>query len=250
MDRVDAVDGSIEFSLIIPAYNEEKLLPLLLKSATEARAHYHRGPDAAEIVVADNNSTDSTAAIALQAGARVTKVARRRIAAARNGGAAIAHGRILAFVDADTDIHPETFNAIDAVMATGKFAGGATGWHFERNSVGLAATRVIVGTLVTGLLRMEGGVVFCSRAAYVAVGGYNEAKDIAEDVEFFRAIRKFAKRNGLGMKMGTPEAEATVCTRKFDEHGDWHMFFMAWWPLIKRQSFRKIVDDYWYPEHR
>lgn len=241
---------SFIISLITPAYNEEKLLPRLLKSANEARARYHRGPDAAEIIVSDNNSTDSTAAIALQAGARVTKVERRRIAAARNGGAAIARGHILAFVDADTDVHPETFNAIDAAMSTGKFAGGATGWHFERNSAGLAVTRFVVGTLVTGLLRMEGGVVFCSRAAFDAVGGYNEAKDIAEDVEFFRAVRKYGKRNGLRMKMGTPEAEAIVCTRKFDEHGDWHMFFMAWWPLIKRQSFRKIVDDYWYPEQR
>ncbi len=248
--EADGLNDAPIISLIIPAYNEEKLLPRLLTSASAARARYHRGPEGAEIVVADNNSTDSTAAIALQAGARVAKVERRRIASSRNGGAAIARGQILAFCDADTNIHVETFNAIDAAMSTGKFAGGATGWEFERKSAGLAATRFVVGTLVTGLLRMEGGVVFCSRAAFDAIGGYNEEKDIAEDVEFFRAVRKYGKRNGLGMKMKTSEAKATICTRKFDEHGDWHMFYMAWWPLIKRQSFRKIVDDYWYPEQR
>jgi len=239
-----------QISLIIPAFDEEKLLPRLLESARIARERFHGGSDAIEVIVSDNASTDRTAEIARAAGCRVARVEKRRIGATRNGGAAIARGRILGFVDADTDVHPETFNAIDAVMATGRFAGGATGWEFERNSPGLAATRFVVGKVVTGLLRIEGGVVFCSRAAFDAIGGYNDTKDIAEDVEFFRAVRAYGKRNGLSMKMGTPEAKATVCTRKFDEHGDWHMFYMAWWPLLKWKSFRKIVDEYWYPPQR
>lgn len=244
------MDGTPYISLIIPAFDEGKLLPRSLERVQAAQAHYRRGADAAEVIVADNGSTDRTAAIATEAGARVVRVEKRRIAAARNGGAAIARAQILAFMDADTGMHPGTFNAIDAAMASGKFAGGATGWNFERNSAGLAATRFVVGKLVTGLLRMDGGVVFCSRAAFDAVGGYNEAKDIAEDVEFFRAVRAYGTRNGLGMKMGTPEAPAIVCTRKFDEHGDWHMFYMAWWPLLKWKSMRKVVDEYWYPEKR
>jgi hypothetical protein len=41
-----------------------------------------------------------------------------------------------------------------------------------------------------------------------------------------------------------------VSTRKWDEHGDWHMFLMPFWPLVRRRSLRQIVDEYWYAEKR
>ncbi len=248
VDCVDEVDRLTRISVIVPAYNEERLLPRLLASIEVARGRYRSG--AVEVIVSDNGSTDSTAALAREAGCRVATVERRRIGAVRNGGAAIAQGAILAFIDADCTMHPETFNAIDEAMSTGRYAGGATGWRFERNSAGLAATRFIVRTFITIPMRFEGGVVFCSRTAFDAVGGYNDTKDIAEDAEFFRAVRAYGKRTGLGMKMGTPSATATISTRKFDEHGDWHMFTMPFWPLTKRRSLAQIVEDYWYPRER
>src|SRR3990172_8688915 len=88
-------------SLIIPAYNEAALLPRLLATVAQARACYRGGGDAVEVIVADNGSTDATAAIALGAGCTVVPVSKRVIAAARNGGAAAAVGEILSFVDAD-----------------------------------------------------------------------------------------------------------------------------------------------------
>ena len=44
------------FSLIIPAYNEEAYLPVLLDSVAAARARYEGGPDDIEIVVVDDAS--------------------------------------------------------------------------------------------------------------------------------------------------------------------------------------------------
>jgi hypothetical protein len=41
-----------------------------------------------------------------------------------------------------------------------------------------------------------------------------------------------------------------VSTRKWDEHGDWHLFTMPLWPVLKWKSLRRIVDDYWYPDKR
>lgn len=234
------------FSVIVPAYNEEKLLPRLLASVDSAQRAFGRGPDAVEVIIADNASTDGTARVAREAGARVAMVEKRLIAAARNGGAAVARGSILAFVDADTVMHPETFNAVHSVMSTGKYAGGATGWRMERNSIGLATTRFLVRTFLTIPMRFEGGVVFCSREAFDGAGGYDESKDIAEDEAFFRAVRNYGKRHGLRMKLGTPPATATISARKFDEHGDWHMFLMPFWPITKRQSFKRIVQEYWY----
>ena len=66
------------------------------------------------MIVADNGSTDHTAAIARERACRVVPVAPRVIAAVRNGGAAIARGAFLAFVDADMQLHPDTFTALAA----------------------------------------------------------------------------------------------------------------------------------------
>ena len=62
------------FSIVIPAYNEEKYLPRLLESIESARRAYSRGADAVEVIVADNSSTDATAAVAALHGAVVTRV--------------------------------------------------------------------------------------------------------------------------------------------------------------------------------
>ena len=44
----------------------------------------------------------------------------------------MARGEVLAFADADLQLHPETFNEIDRVLASGPVVGGTTGIRFER----------------------------------------------------------------------------------------------------------------------
>jgi glycosyltransferase involved in cell wall biosynthesis len=51
-------------SLVIPCYNEAALLPRLLASVDVARRAFSADPDAVEVIVADNDSTDGTAAVA------------------------------------------------------------------------------------------------------------------------------------------------------------------------------------------
>src|ERR1700722_13135715 len=117
----------IRISLVIPAYNEEAFLPALLQSVEAARQRYVHGADRVEVIVGDNLSTDRTAAIAQEFGYRAVSVEKRCIGAVRNGGASVATGEILCFIDADSRIDPETFNAIDAAMRTCKVSIGATG---------------------------------------------------------------------------------------------------------------------------
>src|SRR6266853_978654 len=130
----------MKFSVIIPAYNEEQYLPRLLDSIELARSNYSGGATAVEVIVADNDSTDHTAEIALARGARVVKVAKRRIAAARNGGARAGAGEILCFIDADSAIHPQTFDEVDGAMKSGRYVWGVTGATMERWSVPLFIT--------------------------------------------------------------------------------------------------------------
>ena len=81
------MDAAPRISIIIPAYNEEAYLPRLLESIEVARERYGAGRGAVEVIVADNGSTDGTAAVARSDRSGTQEDAtRRRPAAARRRG--------------------------------------------------------------------------------------------------------------------------------------------------------------------
>ena len=84
-------------SVVIPAYNEEKYLPLCLESIK--KQDY---PEQYEVIVVDNASKDNTARIARDWGAKVVYESKKSPACARQKGAEAATGEIIAFIDADT----------------------------------------------------------------------------------------------------------------------------------------------------
>lgn len=241
--------GSPRFSLVIPAYNEERLLPRLLDSLDAARAAYG-SPAAIEVIVADNASTDGTATIAIARGCRVVPVEKRVIAASRNGGARVARGEILAFVDADSQVHPRTFFEIDRALSTGRVVGGATGVTMERWSPGIVAAYLTMLPLVIAA-RMDTGVVFCRKEDFETIGGYDESRLVAEDVMFLVALRRLGKGRGQRLTR-LRRAKAIASARKFDEFGEWHYF-----PLmvegvrhLLRRDLTSFTDNYWYKPKR
>src|SRR5438309_7804809 len=108
-------------SFIIPAHNEEfelsSTLVAIHAAASSAAQPY-------EIIVVDDASTDATPEIAAQGGAKVFRINRRQIAAARNAGARTAQGEYLFFVDADTRISREHVSEGIAALEAG-YAGGS-----------------------------------------------------------------------------------------------------------------------------
>jgi glycosyltransferase involved in cell wall biosynthesis len=90
-------DGLVRVSAIIPAYNAEATIAQTITSALAQ--NYPR----LEIIVVDDGSRDGTARIAAGFGTQVRVVTQvnRGPAAARNHGARIANGSLLAFLDAD-----------------------------------------------------------------------------------------------------------------------------------------------------
>ncbi len=237
------------YSLIIPAYNEERLLGRLLDSVDAARATYGRG-DAVELIVADNASTDRTAVIAAMRGCRVIAVEKRVIAAARNAGARAARGEFLAFVDADAQVHPDTFLEIDRALADPRVVAGATGARLERWSIGIAFTYAMIVPIVfvTG---MDTGVTFCRKEDFEAIGGYDESRLVAEDVAFLWALRRLGQTRGQRLARAT-RAKIVASTRKFDEFGDWHFFSVAIEALrhLMRRDLTRFTASYWYKPNR
>ena len=242
----------VRFSLIIPAYNEERFLPRLLDSIEVARAMYRKGPEAIEVIVADNASSDDTAEVATSRGCRVVQVKKRVIAAARNGGARAASGEIFCFIDADSQVHPQTFNAIDEALGGGRVIAGTTGVTLERKSPGILLAYCVL-MLFVWLTGMDTGVVFCRREDFEAVGGYDESRLYAEDVTFLLALRQRGRKRGQRL-IRLRGVKALGATRKFDQFGDWHYFSLAARAgrglLMGQTNDSEFADSYWYKPRR
>src|SRR6266404_2621669 len=107
----------MKISVVVPAYNEEKLITDCLRSIRAAGAAFNepaaesRGTCHAslELIVCDNNSTDRTAELARAEGAMVVFEPVNQIGRARNTGAAAATGDWLIFIDADSQPSRELF---------------------------------------------------------------------------------------------------------------------------------------------
>jgi glycosyltransferase involved in cell wall biosynthesis len=239
-----------DISLVIPAYNESQFLPRLLDSIDAARASYQGGAGAIEVIVADKASPDDTAAIALARGCRVAPVSKRLIGASRNGGAAVATAPIVCFVDADMQIHPDTFNAITDALADPAIVGGATGVTMERWSIGIALTYAMLLPLVW-LTNMDTGVVFMRRVDFVTTGGYPENRHYAEDVAFLWKLIQLGRRRQQRMTR-LRSFKSIASARKFDRYGDWHYFWLmpmlTIGTLVPKRSGSAKARSYWYED--
>jgi len=174
-------------SIVIPAHNEEDLLGATIGALTGVARALGRP---FEIVVVDDDSTDRTAAVAAEAGARVVRVKLRHIAAVRNAGAAAARGEHLIFVDADTIVPPQTLGAAVEALEGGASAGGT---HARLPAGEPWWARAGWAPFQWGmiLLRLPGGAfMFMTRAAFDAAGGFDERFFASEEIHFARALRK------------------------------------------------------------
>ena len=232
-------------SLIIPVWNEAACLPRLLDSVELARAVCLAD---IEVIVADNASTDGTAELARARGCRVATVEKRCIAAARNGGAALARGEWLAFVDADSRLHPQVFNALLQAASEPRTLGGASRVTMDRWSLGIALAFASMLPLVW-LTGFDSGVVFSRRKDFESLGGYDETRMIAEDVDLLVRLRRLGKPRGQKL-VRLHGVKTTTSSRKFDRHGDWHWFTrmprVGWRLLRDPHSLTDFARRYWY----
>ena len=174
-------------SFIVPAWNEAGLIGATL-DALHAAARALDEPY--EIVVADDGSTDETAAIAERHGARVVKVAHRQIAATRNSGAREAKGEFFIFVDADTIVNSTVVGAALDAMRKGALGGGAA-VSLDPHVPWYAKAMMPILVVAFRTLGLAAGCfVFSTRSAFEAVGGFDETYFGGEEIIFSRAMKR------------------------------------------------------------
>jgi glycosyltransferase involved in cell wall biosynthesis len=174
-------------SFIIPAHNEELWLGKCLGSIRTAMAAL---AEPYEVIVVDDASTDATPRIAEQLGARTTRVEHRKISAVRNAGARAARGEVFFFVDADTQVNERAVSAALAVVREGA-AGGGCVFDFDAPTPLWGRIILFFAVLAARLIRWVGGcLLFCTREAYSATGGFSESLYAGEDIAFVQALKK------------------------------------------------------------
>ncbi|MBH0199239.1 MAG: glycosyltransferase [Nitrospira sp.] len=187
----------MHLSIIVPAFNEERLITRCIESIFTSLAHNNTAGLTAEVIVVDNNSTDRTAELAKQAGAHVVFEPINQIGRARNAGAATATGEWLLFLDADSLLNPRLLADILAMIETGK-------------SVGCGSTLAMDGLpwWANGIFHLwrgmsilfgwaAGALIVCRHDAFRDIGGFPQDLYALEEIQLSKRLKAWGRPHGL-----------------------------------------------------
>jgi glycosyltransferase involved in cell wall biosynthesis len=181
-------------SLVIPALDEERSLPLVLAALPPGVLH--------EVVVVDNGSTDGTARVARELGARVVHEPRRGYGSACLAGlAALDAPDVVAFLDADYSDHPEELPLVLGPVLDGTadlVIGSRTTGRSERGAL-LPQARV-GNRLATALIRAFWGVHFTDLGPFRAIRADALDRLDMRDVDFGWTVEMQVKAARLGLR--------------------------------------------------
>ncbi|MDR1574475.1 MAG: glycosyltransferase [Treponema sp.] len=199
----------MKVSVIIPALNEEQMLPRLLDSIKA------QDFDDYEMIVADAHSKDRTREIAIAAGCRV--VDGGPPAAGRNAGAAAALGEFLFFLDADVVLPPGFIrNVYDEMrdryidLATCEIR-PLSDYRLDRIIHRMMNLAVLLNLWIDP--KAFGFCIFVTKRLFERVGGFDETIYVAEDNDFVKRASMFRALRYLN------SAYIMVSIRRFEKEG-------------------------------
>lgn len=233
----------MRISVIIPTWNEETWLPRLLAKLEQIGGIY-------EIIVADNNSSDSTISIAEENGTIIVRGGKP--AEARNRGAKAAEGDVLLFIDADAIISRQVINAVASNLEDPE----VVAVHFKT----VPLTRQIfvrfcysVFNIYLALIDSVGlsqGVSSClaiRRKTFMAIKGFDESVGAVEDIDIFNRLRR------KGRVVFENNVEVHVSARRFfAENRIGFLLKCILWGLLRILGLKASIIPYtWfsYPSH-
>jgi len=180
------------FSVVVSALDERADLHRSLRAINRAAQAIRTD---AEIVVVVRDAEMSHAHLAVSSGAIVVPAPHANVAVARNAGAAATTGQILVTIDAGRVMSPLAFAEIERLLATGCYVGGGAVQHPDRHSLAIDAVMALA-RLTTYLNGLGGGMYWCRRADFDAIGGFDERVSTIDDFDFARRLRDHGGRTG------------------------------------------------------
>jgi glycosyltransferase involved in cell wall biosynthesis len=182
-------------SVIITAFNEEKNLPRCLKALKDQE--YPK--DRYEVIVVDNNSTDKTAEVAGNFGAKVISEKKQGYVYALRHGMDEARGDIIAVTDSDTKVAKNWLSVIERVFVNPKVV-GATGLIEGTAKTKLANRLMEIGysipmyaSALVGRAFLVGFNFAVRKDAYIKAGRLNTEYEMSPDVELGIKLGKLGK---------------------------------------------------------
>ncbi|MCC6563390.1 glycosyltransferase [Candidatus Uhrbacteria bacterium] len=211
------------FSIVIPALNEEKYLPILLRSIAET------GIDGLDVIVVDGKSDDRTQDVVRtfaeehreRFSTRVLECEKRNVATQRNLGASNATYETVVFLDADTHIpNRETLQAlVDGFYAEQCAAASCRFRPIKRHPL----ARLYYWTLYRFHKFQErrrpyamGAFIITKKEVFDRVGGFDETIRVNEDAYFVEQASKHGPFRIFPQHIN-------VSTRRFDKDGYFKM---------------------------
>jgi cellulose synthase/poly-beta-1,6-N-acetylglucosamine synthase-like glycosyltransferase len=189
----------VKVSIVIPAFNEERLLGESLAQIRWAATAFMKIGWETEMIVCDNNSTDRTAEIARAAGAIVVFEPVNQIARARNTGAAAATGDWLIFVDADSHPSADLFSDVAKEIQSGNcIAGGAT-VRLDKPHYWASGVTQLWNCASRCLKLLAGSFIFIEAAVFREVGGFSNELFVGEELDLSKRLKQLARGRGRGI---------------------------------------------------
>jgi cellulose synthase/poly-beta-1,6-N-acetylglucosamine synthase-like glycosyltransferase len=189
----------VKISVIVPAFNEEKLMGAALQSINAARGALTAAGWESELIVCDNNSTDRTAEVARAAGALVIFEPVNQIARARNAGASIATGEWFIFVDADSHPTAGLFAEVVGQIKTGRVVAGGSIIRLDRSNFQARAVTGLWNAISRITRWAAGSFIFCEAAAFRAIGGFSNEFYASEELDLCKRLKKHGRLHGKKM---------------------------------------------------
>ena len=204
-------------SVIIPTFNEDKLLPQTLAWASTL--------EIGEIVVADGGSTDQTvpmveAFCARVPDARVITAPRGR-ARQMNEGAKASRGEILLFLHADSQLPADAKQIIESALADSTVVGGRFDVRFDHPSF----WRTVISSFMNWRSRLGGiatgdQAMFVRRDVFERLGGFADIP-LMEDIEFSTRLKHAGPTQAL-------RETVTTSFRRWEQQGPLRTILLMW----------------------
>ena len=231
-----------KYSVIIPAFNEQRWLSKSIPAAIAAMD----GLDMpGELIVVDNNSTDSTPAVAKDLGAQVVFEPVNQISRARNAGARAATGDYLIFVDADTLLTPPLLQRAIELLSTNTCCGGGTRVLMDGGPEPGIAQRLFMGIVRLAQLQniAPGCFMFCRADAFDDIGGFSERVYATEEFWWSLQLKMWGRKKRMPFRLLT---DVTVVTsaRKFDDPSSFLRMLLV--VIVPFSIFFRTTCGFWY----